>query len=58
MQEDVEVVEPADGVRFNKRHMGMLAGDGNEVKHYEIVSDWPRVVLQTHKLEITIRWCS
>ena len=52
------MVEPAHAVRFNKRHMGMLAGDDNEVKHYEIVSDWPRVVLQTHKLEITIRWCS
>ena len=54
MQEDVEVVEPAHGVRFNTRHMGMLAAEDLP----EIMSDWPRVVLQTHKLEIKIRWCS
>ena len=51
MQEDVEVVEPDADDHAD-------AGDDNEVKHYEIVSDWPRVVLQTHKLEITICWCS
>ena len=58
MQEDVELVEPAHTDRLSERQRRMLAGDDNEVKHYEIVSDWPRVVLQTHKLEITICWCS